>query len=180
MTPEQPYFPPPSHNMDTIWRCKKLLVMTKDASLPNRCVKCNAPAEERLKRKLQWHHPALYLLILASILVYAVVALVVRKTAVVNLALCKEHRESRRLSMIITVLLALIAILCCYAGLQFEIPILVLASFGLVLASAIYGAITIRVVAPTKIDEHFVWLKGVDASYLQAFPELPLTPARYR
>ena len=171
MTPEQPYFPPPSHGLNTVWRNNALLVMTKDASLPNRCIKCNAPSSELLKRKLQWHHPALYLLIVLSILVYFVVALVVRKTATVNVGLCQEHRESRRLSMIITVLLAFVAMLSCIAGLHFEIPILVLASIGLVLASAIYGTITIRVVAPTKIDEHYVWIKGVDGSYLQEFPE---------
>lgn len=171
MTPEQPYFPPPSHNFNTIWRSKALLIMTKDAALPNRCVKCNAPTPERLKRKLQWHHPALYLLVLVSILVYAIVAMVVRKTATVNLGLCEEHRESRKLSIIITVLLAFVAVLSCIAGLQFDIPLLVLASFGLVLAAAIYGTLSIRVVAPTKIDEHFVWIKGVDANYLQEFPE---------
>lgn len=171
MTPEQPYFPPPSHNFNTIWRSKALLIMTKDAALPNRCVKCNAPTVERLKRKLQWHHPALYLLVLVSILVYAIVAMVVRKTATVNLGLCEEHRESRKLSIIITVLLAFVAMLSCIAGLQFEIPVLVLASFGLVLAAAIYGTLSIRVVVPTKIDEHFVWIKGVDANYLQEFPE---------
>src|SRR5688572_33369007 len=134
MTPDQPYFPPPSHGFNTIWHSNALLVMTKDASLPKRCIKCNAPASELLKRKLQWHHPALYLLIVVSILVYVIVACVVRKTATVNLGLCEEHRESRRLSMIITVLLAFVAILSCTAGLHFEVPVLVLASIVLVLA----------------------------------------------
>jgi hypothetical protein len=171
MTPEQPYFPPPSHNFNTIWRSQALLVMTKDASLPNRCVKCNAPTADRLKRKLQWHHPALYLLIVISILVYAIVAMVVRKTATVNLGLCQEHRESRKLSIVITVLLAVVAMLSSIAAVQFEMPLLGLLAFVLVIAAAVYGTITIRVVAPTKIDEHFVWLKGIDTSYLQEFPE---------
>ena len=171
MTPEQPYFPPPSHNFNTIWRSNALLVMTKGASLPNRCVKCNAPTPERLSRKLQWHHPALYLLILVSILVYWVVAMVVRKTAVVNLGLCEEHRESRKLSIIITVLLAFVAALSSIAAVQLEMPLLFLVALVLVFAAAIYGSLTIRVVAPTKIDEHFVWIKGVDSNYLQDFPE---------
>src|SRR5690242_5147889 len=72
----QPYFPPATHNLDAIWRNNAVLVMTKQALLPNRCVKCNAPAEEQLKRKLTWHHPALYLLVFISILVYAIVAMV--------------------------------------------------------------------------------------------------------
>lgn len=171
MTPEQPYFPPPTHNFNTIWRSNALLVMTKQASLPNRCIKCNAPTAERLKRKLQWHHPALYLLILISILVYAIVAMVVRKTATVHIGLCDEHRESRKLSMIITVFLALVAMLLAIAGVQFETPAMVFAGIAFVIAAAIYGSLTIRVVAPTKIDEHFVWLKGIDTSYLQEFPE---------
>jgi hypothetical protein len=40
-----------------------------------------------------------------------------------------------------------------------------------VIAAAIYGSLTIRVVTPTKIDEHFVWIKGADTSYLQEFPD---------
>ena len=171
MTPEQPYFPPPSHNFNTVWRSDALLVMTKQASLPDRCVKCNAPTTTHLRRKLQWHHPALYLVILVSILVYWIVAMVVRKTATVNLGLCKEHFESRKLSMIITVLLAFVAFLTCTAGVQFESPLLFIVGFGLVVAAVVYGSITIRVVTPTKIDEHFVWIKGVDPSYLQEFPE---------
>ena len=171
MTPEQPYFPPPTHNFNTIWRSKAQLVMTKQASLPDRCIKCNAPTSERLKRKLQWHHPALYLLIVISILVYAIVAMVVRKTATVHVGLCDEHRESRKLSMIITVFLAFVGMLSVIAGVQFETAGLLFAGFGFVIAAAIYGTITVRIVAPTRIDEHFVWIKGVDTSYLQEFPE---------
>jgi hypothetical protein len=171
MTPEQPYFPPPSHNFNTVWRSKALLVMTKPAALPDRCIKCNAPTAERLKRKLQWHPPALYLLILISILVYAIVAMVVRKTATVHVGLCNEHRESRKLSMIITVFLVVVAVLSAIAGVQFETPGLVLAAVAFVLGAAIYGSISLRVVVPTKIDEHFVWIKGVNTSYLQEFPE---------
>jgi len=171
MTPERPYFPPPNHGFDSIWRSKALLVMTKQASLPDRCIKCNAPTADRLKRKLQWHHPALYLLIVVSILVYAIVAMVLRKTAVVNFGLCAEHRESRKLSIIITVFLVVVAVLLAIAGVQWETAGLVFAGLAFVLAAAIYGTITIRVVAPTKIDEHYVWIKGVDADFLQEFPE---------
>jgi hypothetical protein len=39
------------------------------------------------------------------------------------------------------------------------------------LAAAIYGGVTLRVVTPTKIDNYLVWLKGVDRNYLQQFPE---------
>jgi hypothetical protein len=33
------------------------------------------------------------------------------------------------------------------------------------------GVLKLKVVAPTKIDDHFVWLTGDDAKYLKQFPE---------
>ena len=171
MTPQQPYFPPPAHNLNTIWRNDSLLVMTKEALLPNRCVKCNAPADEQLKRKLTWHHPALYLLIFASILIYAVVAMIVRKTATVNVGLCEEHLSSRRRNLLITWALGLGAVVSFVAAGFLEDGTFLLLGFTLIMSCAIYGVVTLRVVAPNKIDNYFVWLKGVDANYLQQFPE---------
>ena len=171
MTPQQPYFPPPTHNLNTVWRNDSLLVMTKEALLPNRCVKCNAPADEQLKRKLTWHHPALYLLIFASILIYAVVAMIVRKTATVNVGLCEEHLSSRRRSLLITWALGLGAVGSFVAAGLLEDGTFVLLAFALLMSCAVYGVVTLRVVAPNKIDNYFVWLKGVDANYLQQFPE---------
>lgn len=171
MTPQQPYFPPPSHNFNTIWRSKSVLVMTKQALLPDRCVKCNAPTGERLKRKLNWHHPALYLLIFISILVYAIIALVLRKSATVNLGLCEDHLSARRQSIAITWLLGLLAVVSFVVASLAEDLTFAVVGCVLLLACAIYGIIKIRVVVPSKIDEHFVWLKGVNANYLHEFPE---------
>jgi len=170
MTPQQPYFPPPTHGLNTVWRNNSVLAMTKEALLPNRCIKCNAPADEQLKRKLTWHHPALYLLVLASVLIYAVVAMVVRKTATVNVGLCEDHSSARRRNIAITWALGLASIVGFVAAIMFEEGSF--AGFGsaLILAAAIYGIATLRVVVPTKIDNYFVWLKGVDANYLQQFP----------
>src|SRR5947209_12297282 len=65
---------------DGLWRDGKTLVVHKGASLPDRCIKCNEPAEGlSLNRKLVWHQPWLYLLIIPSIWIYAVVALIVRQ-----------------------------------------------------------------------------------------------------
>ena len=57
----------------------------------------NAPAEGYTKKfNLSWHHPALYLIVLAGVLIYVIVALIVRKTARVNIPLCPAHRAKRR------------------------------------------------------------------------------------
>ncbi len=168
---QQPYFPPPTHGMETIWRNKSVLVMTKQALLPGRCVKCNTHTDERLKRKLTWHHPALYLLILASILIYAIVALVVRKTATVDVGFCPEHLAARKRHLAITWGLGLLALGSFVLGAVIEDVNFIFASLPLLLATTIYGIVTLRVVAPAKIDEHLVWLKGVNTDYLQEFPE---------
>jgi len=171
MTPQQPYFPPPMHGLQTIWRDKSTLVMTKEALLPDRCVKCNEPAGERLKRKLTWHHPALYLTILISILVYAILAMVIRKTATVNVGLCDDHLSTRRRNLAITWILGIACVLCFPLAVMLDDGTPVFVALLLLFATAIYGVVTLRVVVPSKIDNHFVWLKGVNSDYLQEFPQ---------
>ena len=171
MTPQHPYFPPPMHGLQTVWRDKSVLVMTKEALLPNRCVKCNEPTGERLKRKLTWHHPAIYLTVLVSILVYAVIALVLRKSATVNLGLCEDHLSIRRRNIAITWFMGILAVLCFPVAAMLEDPAAMFVGCLLVLATAIYGVVTLRVVVPTKIDDHFVWLKGINPDYLRDFPQ---------
>lgn len=168
---QQPYFPPATHGMPSIWRAHSDLVMTKEALLPARCVKCNAYTEERLKRKLTWHHPVLYLLIFASILIYIIVALIIRKSATINVGFCPEHLAARKRNLAITWALGLLSIGTFILGAMLEDMNLFIVSFAFVLATAIYGIVTLRVVIPTKIDDHLVWLKGVNADYLQELPE---------
>src|SRR5690349_10311326 len=171
MITQQPYFPPPTHSLNTVWRNDSIHVMTKEALLPNRCIKCNAPADEQLKRKLTWHHPALYLLIFVSILVYAIVAMVVRKTAIVNVGLCEDHSSARRRDIGLTCLLVFLSVLSFVMAGMLEEGMLALAGAVFLFGGAIYGSVTLRIVVPTKIDNFYVWLKGVNPNYLQQFPE---------
>ena len=85
---ENPYKPPianaPVYMAEAapeagMWRKGKVLVFRKETILPDRCVKSNAATKRKLKRQLTWHHPAIFLTILISILVYAILALVLRK-----------------------------------------------------------------------------------------------------
>ena len=52
-----------------------------------------------------------------------------------------------------------------------EEGMLALAGAAFLFGGAIYGCVTLRVVVPTKIDNYFVWLKGVNPNYLEQFPE---------
>ncbi len=72
----------------TIWRGEEL---------PPFCVRCGAPARgERWKRNYSWHEPAIYLLILAGVLVYVIVAMVVRKQIALDVPICEAHWQRRR------------------------------------------------------------------------------------
>ena len=101
--------PPPTHNVPTIWRSKSMLVMAKRAPLPQRCVKCNAPAQQTLNRKLRWHHPALYLVIFAGPLLYLILSLVLSKSATIHIGLCETHVATRKRDMLITCVLVLLS-----------------------------------------------------------------------
>ena len=43
----------------------------------------------------------------------------------------------------------------------------------LLLGAIIYGLVVVRVVSPSKIDDKFVWLKGVNKNYLSQLPQWP-------
>lgn len=78
--------------------------------LPERCVICNAPSKNMLEKKLWWHHPAIIALILLNLLIYAIVALCVRKSGTVNYYECDAHRQRRRRWALIAALLALLGV----------------------------------------------------------------------
>lgn len=163
--------PPPSTGMAGVWRNQSQLVMSKDALLPDRCVRCNVPTTGRLKRRLTWHHPAIYLIIFVALLIYVIVALVLRKTATVEIGLCDEHRAKRRRNLLITWALFGLGI----AG--FVLAIMMsdgtYLGFGALalLAALIFGVVAVRVVTPAKIDDRFVWLRGVNKDYLEELPQ---------
>src|SRR6185295_9400985 len=69
----------------------------RGAVLPPACVKCGAPAEPPKKANaFYWHPQAYYLLILAGVLMYAIVAMIVRKRFELAVPMCAEHLKRRR------------------------------------------------------------------------------------
>lgn len=167
--------PPPSLGLPGagIWRDGKTLVMTKDAVLPDRCVKCNAFTQGRLKRKLSWHHPAYFILLLVAWLIYLIVSMVVRKRATVELGLCDEHRAKRRNYIWVTLLLALGGFAGFFLAIAAEDGTPALIGLLMLITALIFGLIATRVTYPQKIDDRFVWLRGVNDEYLNQFPPWP-------
>ncbi len=166
----------PSSYSDAIYQQKGLLVMHKQALLPNRCVKSNEPTESRLKRKLYWHHPLVYLFILVNLLIYAIIAIATRKSATIQLPLAERYKKRRILNMIIAWAFVLASIGCLLAGLatpSSPIALLGFLSAIFLLVGILWGLFGCRVIYAKKIDDHFVWIGGVSRDFLGSFPEFP-------
>jgi hypothetical protein len=160
--------PPPSGG---IWRDKKTLVMVKEALLPDRCVKCNAPANGiRLRRRLSWHHPLLYLLVLIALLIYAILAAALSKRATIEIGMCAEHFKSRRLKVTIGWILLAGGLLLAPIAFANDYPLIGVLGLTVFLFALIWLIVVSRVVTPRKIDDHLVWLNGINSSYLAELP----------
>ena len=155
-----------------LWREGKKLVTRSETPFPDRCVKCNAPANGfRLKRVLYWQHPAYYLLLLCNVLILLIVVLIVRKKAVLHIGLCEVHRKQRK-----------IALIACWMGMLGGVAIMIgsaliqsgwlaLAGVVIFLAGAVWGILKGRTIAATKIDKENVWVSGVCHEFLDQLPE---------
>jgi hypothetical protein len=159
-----------------IWRMDKKLVTVSETPFPDRCVKCNAPANGyRLKRNLSWHHPAyfLLLLLLCSWLIYLIVALIVRKKALLYIGLCDEHRAIRKRALIIgwSGLGAVVVGPILSGATDNPWPAIIGVFLGI--GCFFYGAIKGRTLTATKIDKKNVWLKGAGPEFLAGFPDWP-------
>ena len=158
-----------------IWRQGKLLVLRKDRRLPTeRCIICGALAEGRpLKRHLSWHHPAIYLVLMAGPLIYVIVALIVRKTAVVYVGLCPKHRKRRRSVIAICWFMILMAVaIVWYSAISDELGFFfpaMLSFFGGLVVYLMWA----QVVTVYRIDEYNVWIRGAGTAYLDALPLYP-------
>lgn len=166
-----------------LWREGDVLVMRKEAELPDRCVKCNAPADGyRLKRKLGWHHPAFYLIILVALLLYVIVALCVRKTATVQVPLCEDHRSRRKRTILLGWLFSLGGLAAMIAGIALSsdpgatgglAAALIPTGFLVLIVALVWSIVASQPVVPLKIDQQFVWLKKVCPAFLDSLPEVP-------
>jgi hypothetical protein len=159
----------------TAWRDNKVMVILPDTPIPHRCVKCNEPADEPTKaRKVYWHTPWLYLLLLFNVLIFAIIAMVVRKKAIVSLGLCADHKRRRR-NVIATAWIGLLAgIILIYVGASSSAGVWGAGVGSLVaLGSIVFGMVAGRIVIPIRIDKEYVRLKGCGRAYLETLPPFP-------
>jgi hypothetical protein len=185
-----PYAPPPivaelalpvgKYPLDEggLWRQASLLVIRKDTQLPPRCVKSNQPVDRFLKRSLVWMPRWTLVLAVISVPIFLIVAIILQKKATVHVGLADEWFVRRRLHMLTAWGIVLLTILA-YVGGIFLLPgnnsddlaLLTIAMIFPILGAIVYGHFAARMVYAKKIDDHFVWLKGVCPEYLVDLPE---------
>jgi len=158
----------------SVWRQGKSLVAAAGVELPCRCARCNGPVSRPpIKRTLYWHQSWIYLLILLSILIYIIVAIIVRKKAVAHIPLCDAHRRQRWVFIAVSWALALLG------------PILFVIAVGgpivsggemmlglvMVISGIFLGVWKGSLVSTRKIDGDKVWINGFCREYLDGLPE---------
>ncbi len=172
--PPIPVAPPTEriHRQPAIFRDGGRLVVEPGASLPDRCVKCNGPAEGYTKKlNLSWHHPAIYLIVLVGVLIYVIVALIVRKTARVNIPLCPTHRAKRRNIILTGLGIFLLGIVGFISAIALDNGWYALVGFVLFLGGIITMVMGSQTVTPALINERAAWLKGVGPDFLAELPD---------
>ncbi|ADB18884.1 conserved hypothetical protein [Pirellula staleyi DSM 6068] len=165
----------------TMWRKGNVLVMFKHAPIPKEiCILSNQPATRTLKRNLTWHPPLVYLALLANLIIYAVIAMIMQKKAVIDIPLTEEWYKRRQTRMLIAWSIALLGVVAFIAGVANAnsdiVGFLILAGIVMVLGAAVYGIVGCRLVVPQRIDDNYVWLKGVHPDYLNRLPPWPYNP----
>jgi hypothetical protein len=162
----------PAYGGDGLWRYRNQLVLRHDAPLPDRCVRCNAPANgHRLKRTLTWHPPAYYLLILINLIIYVIVAICVRKKAVLQVGLCERHRRQRFTCIVTGWLLFLGGIALLILGIAAQSLLAVVGILAILCSLVIVLLTATRIVYPARIDKELAWVKGAGGAFLADLPE---------
>ena len=156
------------------------MVMHKLAPLPDICLKSNVPATRRLKRKLQWHHPAFALTLLISPLIYIVIALIMTKRATIHVPMTEEWFTRRKTRMLIAWSVCGLGLLCFVAGIALaastdteEFLFLLIPGIFLLIGAALYGQYACRMIWPKRITNEYLWLNGVHPGFLDRLEVFP-------
>ncbi|MBD2460864.1 hypothetical protein H6G89_07385 [Oscillatoria sp. FACHB-1407] len=158
-----------------LWRSGNLLVMRRGAEVPDRCIKTNQPANgKRLRAVLYWHPPLIYLLILLNLLIYALVAVIIRKKAIVYLGITEEILRQRSRLILRCWIIGIAGIVLFIAA--FSAPVESASALGvlslvLMFGGLLWGMFGARLVGVERIDEEYIWIRGVSKDYLDLLPQ---------
>ena len=182
----KPPFAPPAGQLPRVMG-GMIVVDRSGPPLPvDTCFKCNRPAESVKTRTLSWSSPLSHLILLLmiflsllAVLLWAIVRLVTRRRAPVNLGLCGRCR-SRRANLvtcfIVGASLALGLGLYAAEGSQWGLfSAALLVFFPLILGAALAS----RLAVARRIDERWIWIAGAGPSFRRRFRESAPGPLQH-
>lgn len=148
--------------------------VTQAVPLPPPCVKCGAPANGKpVVKTFYWHHPALYLIILVALLIYVIVAVIVRKNIRLSVPLCARHAQRRSMAVTLSWVIPVVGVADAFIlpNLGVNGGIVALITVALVLTGLIIWAVVSYPIRPKYIDQYRAEFTGVCEAYLQQFPQ---------
>ncbi len=147
-----------------VWREGDLVVLDKlQHSLPDRCVRCNAPANGiRVQKTFYWHAGWIYVLLVVSILVYAILALILRKSVTTRVPLCELHKKRRTVGFLVGVFgsLGALGVLIAAAAYSNHFETVIVPCLVLLVAAPVTSAILARTLRPAFIDDRIARFKA--------------------
>jgi hypothetical protein len=170
--PESSTVPPPldrNRGPENCWRDGSDLIARPNADLPRYCVKCGESAAEYRKRSFYWHSAWLYLLILLQMVIYLIVAVIVRKQGNHQVGLCAGHLSQRRRFM----LMAWLSPVPLFGGFMFDTGAAALLGILAFLVMLFWGLIGMRILKPRKITSELAIYRGVSPRFLARLPHYP-------
>jgi hypothetical protein len=141
--------------------------------LPPFCVKCGQPATDKpIVKRFSWHQPAYFLLILVGLLIYVIVALIVRKTIRVGVPLCAQHAQRRSLWLTLAWVLPVIGIADAFVLPRFNVDPGWIVSLVVmfVLAGLVIWAVAGNPIRPRSIDSFSAEFSGFCDLFLEQIP----------
>ena len=205
-----PYAPPEAdldapHEAGGVWRDGGLVRMERNATLPGRCVACNAPAlPKRVDRALywtpwQWRVAAwgtplamiglafggmetAGVLVLPAIVILAIANAIIRKRVEVELGLCARHARIR-----LALGWAGVGCVALVMGSMFAIDLIGAGNLATVIGAAAvlllmvgiaYSFTTSQRVAVSRLNPQHAWLRGTGQAFRDSLPGWPQEPPR--
>jgi hypothetical protein len=169
-----------SKRVENVFRTGNTMVIQRGALLPDRCIKTNDTEDLKIKKiTLRWHSPLIYLTIFAGLLVYVIVAVICTKKATIQVPVSQRVLRKHLIFLIATWV-------CVFLGIvAFGYPIIAMDSISntdniglIILFSVLLFILAIivyliggRIVTASKIDDYYVWIKGVNSEYLSEIPQ---------
>ncbi len=153
-----------------IWRSDRLVVMRRNATLPDRCIRCNATADRRVRRNLRWGNP--WLIVLVGPIVYLVIALVVRESIELDVPLCGAHARRRHRNIWLAWSVVLAGVAAAFVAVRWAIE-LGLPALLLVIAGSMAVAFAARLLVARRIDAEWLWLRHASPAFLDSLAQGP-------